>query len=71
MGIHGLRKLACASMAQTGATAHEIMAVSGHTTLAMVEHYTKSANRVEMAKSAIIKRFPGADNQPRTTRNPR
>jgi len=49
---HGLRKGACRVMAESDCTAHEIMAVSGHTTLREVERYTKAANRKHLAARA-------------------
>ncbi|MFN3823224.1 MAG: hypothetical protein ACK4RN_04525 [Pseudorhodobacter sp.] len=42
-------------MAEAKATPHEIMAVTGHKTLAEVERYTASALREEMADSAFAK----------------
>ena len=49
---HGLRKAGCRVMAESDCTAHEIMAVSGHTTLKEVERYTKAANRKVLAARA-------------------
>jgi hypothetical protein len=40
---HGLRKAACRRLAEVGATAHQIMAVSGHKSLREVERYTRAA----------------------------
>jgi len=42
---HGLRKAACRQLAESGCTAHEIMSISGHITLAEVERYTKASTR--------------------------
>jgi hypothetical protein len=42
-------------LAEAGATAHEIMAVTGHKTLAEVERYTATALREGMADSAFAK----------------
>ena len=42
---HGLRKTLGRRMADDGCTAHEIMAVLGHTTLAEAERYTRDADR--------------------------
>jgi integrase len=53
--IHGLRKLALATLASKGGTAHELMAYGGHQTLAMVQHYTKSADRLANAQAARAK----------------
>lgn len=52
---HGLRKACARRLAEAGATAHEIMAVTGHKTLAEVERYTATALREGMADSAFAK----------------
>jgi integrase len=53
--IHGLRKGGARRLAEAGATAHEIMSITGHKTLSEVERYTKGANRERMAETAIKK----------------
>ncbi len=53
--FHGLRKNAARNLAEAGASPHEIASVTGHKTLAMVEHYTREARQRELAKSAIAK----------------
>lgn len=53
LGIHGVRKLTAALLAEAGATTKQIASVTGHHTLAMIELYTRSAQRAEMARSAI------------------
>lgn len=50
---HGLRKAICRRLAEAGCTSHEIMAISGHKTLAEVDRYTKAANRVKLARKAM------------------
>lgn len=52
---HGLRKACARRLAEAGATAHEIMAVTGHKTLAEVERYTATALREGMADTAFAK----------------
>ncbi|WP_158530139.1 site-specific integrase [Paracoccus sediminilitoris] len=52
---HGLRKACARRLAEAGATAHEIMSVTGHKTLAEVQHYTKAALREGLADSAVAK----------------
>jgi integrase len=52
---HGLRKAACRQLAEHGCTASEIMAVSGHSTLAQVQIYIDQADRVRMAETAMRK----------------
>lgn len=53
--FHGLRKVAASRLAEAGCSAHEIAAVTGHATLAMVEHYTRAADQRRRAVSAIAK----------------
>lgn len=50
---HGLRKAICRRLAEAGATAPEIMAVSGHTTLAEVQRYIEAFGRKSAADMAI------------------
>lgn len=52
---HGLRKACARRLAEAGATAHEIMSVTGHKTLAEVQHYTEAALREGLADSAVAK----------------
>jgi hypothetical protein len=42
-------------MAESNATPHEIMAITGHLTLSEVQRYTEAADRKIMASSAIEK----------------
>jgi integrase len=53
---HGLRKAACRQLAEAGCTAHEIMAISGHLTLAEVQRYTKAVDQARLARAAAKKR---------------
>lgn len=53
--LHGLRHTAGKALAEAGCTPHEIAAVLGHSTLQMVEHYTKAAGQKRMAKAAVVK----------------
>ena len=52
---HGLRKAIARRLAEAGASPHEIMAVTGHATLAEVIRYTQDANRPNLADVAIGK----------------
>jgi integrase len=52
---HGLRKTLGRLLADAGATAHEIMAALGHTTLAQAEKYTREADRRRGARRAVLK----------------
>lgn len=55
LNVHGLRKLAAASLAEAGATSAQIAAITGHRTLAMVEFYTRSADQERLAGAAIAR----------------
>lgn len=52
---HGLRKAAGRRLAEAGCTAHEIMAVLGHKTLAEAERYTREADQKRLASAAVTK----------------
>jgi enterobacteria phage integrase len=52
---HGLRKTLGRMLADAGATAHDIMAALGHTTLAEAERYTREADRKRGGKRAVVK----------------
>jgi integrase len=53
--LHGLKKAGMRRLAEAGSTAHELMAISGHKTLAEVQRYTKDADRRKLADSAMAK----------------
>ena len=66
LGVHGLRKLAAARLAQAGCSVHEIAAITGHRTLGMVQLYTASADQARLAEAALARlegTLAGADNQ--------
>jgi integrase len=50
---HGLRKAILRRLAEAGATAKQIAAVSGHKTLGEVERYTRAADQAIMSKAAL------------------
>ncbi len=52
---HGLRKAGARRLAEAGCTAHEIMSITGHQTIAEVERYTRSANQKVMAVDGMAK----------------
>jgi integrase/recombinase XerD len=52
---HGLRKATAARLAERGATAHEIMSITGHQSLEEVERYTRAAQRSRLADTAMSK----------------
>lgn len=53
--FHGLRKSAASRLAEAGCTTQEIMAITGHRTLAMVEKYTRAAEQKRRAVAAVEK----------------
>jgi integrase len=54
--LHGLKKAGMRRAAEDGATAHELMAHSGHRTLSEVQRYTKAVNNRKLAVSLSAKR---------------
>jgi integrase len=52
---HGLRKASATRLAEAGATAHEIMAVTGHRTLGEAQRYTQAAGKRGLADAGILK----------------
>ncbi len=58
---HGLRKATAARLAERGATAHEIMAITGHRSLEEVERYTRAARQGKLADAAMSKFKAGTD----------
>ena len=50
---HGLRKAAARILAEAGRSAHEIMSITGHRSLAEVERYTRAAGQEQLARAAI------------------
>lgn len=55
LSAHSLRKGTAAELAEEGASPHEIMSVTGHTTLEQVEAYTREAQKKKLADSAMKK----------------
>jgi integrase len=53
LNVHGLRKAAARRLAEAGCSALEIAAITGHRTLGMVAHYTRSADQERMAGAAV------------------
>ena len=52
---HGLRKACARRLAEAGATAPEIMSITGHKTLSEVQRYIADASRELMADSGMLK----------------
>jgi len=69
LNVHGLRKSAARRLAEAGCSAHEIAAVTGHLSLSMVQHYTRSADQHRMASAAIL-RLQHPDNTTTAARKP-
>jgi integrase len=55
LNVHGLRKLAAANLAEAGCSVKQIASITGHSTLSMIELYTKSADQRRLAAQAIAK----------------
>jgi integrase len=53
--FHGLRKAAAVRLADAGCTAHQIMAILGHTSLKEAERYAKAADREKLACAAMAR----------------
>lgn len=60
---HGLRKSAATRLADIGCTVHEIMAITGHTTLAEAERYTAAAEQRRLADRAMARMVSTEDEQ--------
>lgn len=59
---HGIRKATATALAENAATPHEIMSITGHTSLKEVERYTKRARMRTMADAAMAKLTPARQN---------
>ena len=55
LNVHGLRKFVASMLAEASCSTHEIAAITGHRTLAMVQLYTRSADQERLAGAAIIR----------------
>lgn len=53
LNVHGMRKMFAATLADQGASTHQIGAGTGHRTLSMVAHYTRSADQKRLNETAI------------------
>jgi len=53
--VHGLRKAGATRLANSGASDHDIMAVTGHTTVKQLHGYTREADRKVGAERALKK----------------
>lgn len=59
--LHGLRKTAAVQLAEAGCSDAEIQFVTGHKSLAMVQHYRKRAAQKRLSKTAQIRREQNID----------
>ena len=55
--FHGLRKNATVALFEAGCTPQEVQAITGHSSLEMVEHYGKGARQKLLAERAMHKRW--------------
>ena len=58
---HGLRKASCRRLAEAGSTAPEIMANSGHKSLAEAQKYVDAADQARLSRAGmdkVIEAFP-------------
>jgi integrase len=67
---HGLRKAACNRLAEGDCTAPQIMAVSGHKTLAEAQKYIDAVNKKKMARAAMDKLAAGSKPVQQVTEPP-
>jgi len=51
--VHGLRGTCATRLAYDGATPHQIQAWTGHKSLSQVQHYTRAADQLRLARKAI------------------
>lgn len=61
--MHGLRYAAAKRLADVGCGAHEIMSITGHQDLRLVQQYTRDADQKRLARSAIGKATGTEDQQ--------
>jgi integrase len=51
--FHGLRKSCATRLADKGCSVHEIAAITGHRSLSLIAHYTRSADQQKLARDAM------------------
>jgi len=66
---HGLRKAAARRMAEDDRSGHQIMAITGHTTLKEVDRYTRAANQRKLAGQAFPSRQAPTQKVPQISEN--
>jgi integrase len=60
---HSLRKAAARRLAEGGCPPHEIMAITGHTSLKEVQRYTEEVDQMRLADTAIARLTQNRDPQ--------
>jgi integrase len=60
--LHGLRKLAAVRLAECGCNLHEIGAITGHRSLAMIQLYTQGVDQERLANAAVLRWTGGKRN---------
>jgi integrase len=55
LSAHGLRKATARRLAELGCSAHQIAAITGHTTLTEIQRYTRAADRMRLAQEGMAK----------------
>lgn len=68
--LHGLRKTAARMLAEAGCSAHEIMSVTGHKSLAEVQRYASAASQKKLSAGAIHKLERNANRTASAKRTP-
>ena len=53
--LHGLHKAIMRRLAESGSSAEEIAAISGHRTLKEIERYTAATDQARLSKAAMTK----------------
>jgi integrase len=69
LSAHGLRKAAARRLAEAGCTAHEIMAITGHSSLKELERYTRTVSQARTAEAAMGK-ITNGESQTRESNPP-
>ena len=64
---HGLRKAAARRLAEVGCPPHEIMAITGHTSLKEVQRYTEEVDQVRLGDAAIHRLTVNKDSEPESS----
>ena len=65
---HGLRKAAARRLAEAGCTTHQIAAITGHRSLSEVARYTRAAEQMELARSAMSRLRPNVKPVPESVK---